>query len=415
MFKNLFSSIPWTLSIAVRYISDRKRERWISISAILTACGLTLGVAVLIIILSVMQGFRDSMLEKMLGINGHVAIFANLTQEELLELKKLPEVKSAVRMIQKQVMMTVQKPNQTPQMFGVIIRAMPAIDLEIFLNQYIKTGSMKDLIDYKGMSLGGRIAQEYNIKVGESIKITPPDQISTPFGDGIPTLELPVSSTFAFGMNYYDSSFCFMTKEAFTELNLPAIEPVFIFLHDPYNSKLVKTKLKNHRYSDYIVDWQESDITFVQVLTVQRNVMFIVISLMVLIAAFNGVSSLFMLVKEKSKEIAIMRVLGASKTDIRNIFLYIGLMMSGISIVLGAILGVFFSLSLDSIRMFIEKFFGVDLFPADFYQMTKIPVYLDVWQILVVSFWCLLLIMLVLLYPIKKSMKIDPDYELREL
>lgn len=407
--------ISWTLRLALRYISDRKRERWISISAFLTAGGLLLGVAVLIIILSVMQGFRDSLLDKMLSMNGHISILAKISDEELKAIQSLPEVQKAFRMTQKQIMMTVEKPGMSPQIFGAIIRAMPEKELRSFLSKNFKYGSIDDMQADEGLCLGSKISQEYGINIGDKVLLTSPDQITTPFGEGIPSIEVDVSAVFNFGMTYYDSAFCFMTKESFDTLNLPAIEPVFIFLKDPYKSQSLKEKLKNTSYYNYINEWQSQDITFVQVLTVQKNVMFIVISLMILIAAFNGVSSLFMLVKEKSKEIAILRVLGSTKKEIRSIFLYIGLLISSVSITLGVILGVSVALTLDYIRLFFEKLLGVDLFPAEFYQMTKIPVYLDFWQIIMVAFWCLALIMLVLLYPIQRSMKVDPDYELREL
>ena len=408
-----FASFEW--KIAFRYLRSKKKEGFISIISLFSLVGIMLGVATLIIVLAVMNGFRSELLDKILGINGHITIqsyssdiaFYDQIQDDI---ELIDNVYSVVPTIYSQVM--VSSGEQTA---GAIVKAIdyndisniPKIDQSLDLDSYSEV---------EGLLIGSGMSRNLMLGMGDTLTLISPKGSQTPFGTTPRIKSYPITGIFNIGMSEYDSNFVYMPlKEAqkyFSKKD--KVNTIEIFLDKP--EELDPALIKIREIVDgvaYVSSWKEQNKTFFTALEVERDLMFIIVSLIVLVAGLNIISSLIMLVKDKNSDIAILRTIGASKSSIIRIFFISGSSIGVAGTTLGVIIGVIFCENIDAIRLFISKITGTELFSPEMYYLAKLPAEIDNYELLSVITMALSFSILASIYPSWKASKIDPVEVLR--
>ena len=408
-----FASFEW--KIAFRYLRSKKKEGFISIISLFSLVGIMLGVATLIIVLAVMNGFRSELLDKILGINGHITIqsyssdiaFYDQIQDDI---ELIDNVYSVVPTIYSQVM--VSSGEKTA---GAIVKAIdyndisniPKIDQSLDLDIYS---------EIEGLLIGSGMSRNLMLGMGDTLTLISPKGSQTPFGTTPRIKSYPITGIFNIGMSEYDSNFVYMPlKEAqkyFSKKD--KVNTIEIFLDKP--EELDPALIKIREIVDgvaYVSSWKEQNKTFFTALEVERDLMFIIVSLIVLVAGLNIISSLIMLVKDKNSDIAILRTIGASKSSIIRIFFISGSSIGVAGTTLGVIIGVIFCENIDAIRLFISKITGTELFSPEMYYLAKLPAEIDNYELLSVITMALSFSILASIYPSWKASKIDPVEVLR--
>ncbi|MFZ4762821.1 MAG: lipoprotein-releasing ABC transporter permease subunit [Alphaproteobacteria bacterium] len=412
-----FSLLEWHL--AGRYLRSRRQEGFISVITWFSLLGIALGVATLIVVMSVMNGFREELLGRILGLNGHVTVYAssgdNLYQsQKLAELAlKVPGVLSALPYIEGQALVV-----QQGQASGVVVRGLAEENLPAVtgLTQKIVFGSIKNFHEKKVL-IGARLAARYGLQVGNPLTLISPQGKETPFGTVPRQVVVEVAGIFDVGMYEYDSGFIFMPLElaqAFfsrgegvtgLEIRLP---------HAEQGINEAAARLQNSLGDGVrIVDWRMNNASFFNALQVERNVMFLILTLIILVAAFNIISGLVMLVKDKTRDIAILRTMGASPGCIQRVFFITGASIGVVGTGLGVILGVSFALNIETIRQWLQKLTGANLFDAEIYFLSQLPASLNWHEVGGVVLMALALSFAATLYPSWKASRTDAVEGLR--
>ncbi len=411
----MFGSLEW--SIAARYLRSRRREGFISIIAWFSLIGIALGVATLIIVMSVMNGFRIELLDRVLGLNGHMVVRgldARLTNFDPLAkaLRTIDGIKSAAPLIEGQVMATANK-----QASGALVRGMWPEDLRAraIIADNLYSGSLADFKGRNNIVIGHRLAVKLGLRVGDGITLVSPQGTATAFGT-VPRMKTyRVAATFMVGMYEYDSTFIYMplpAAQVFFRLK-DAVNGVEMFLHDPDDVHRLRGPIRSLPGVARVVDWQQVNSHFFQALQVERNVMFLILTLIILIAAFNIVSSLIMLVNDKGKAIAILRTMGAPRGMIMRIFMISGTSIGVTGTVAGFALGLAFCANIDAIRRWLESLTGTELWSEEIRFLSRIPAEINNNEVLSVVLMALALSFLATLYPAWRATRIDPVEALR--
>jgi lipoprotein-releasing system permease protein len=411
-----FSLFEWM--VALRYLRARRREGFISVIAGFSFAGIMLGVATLIIVLSVMNGFRKELLDKIVGINGHIFVagidkpmtdYAEITDI----LNKIPGVKLAFPMVEGQALAS-----SPANAGGVLVRGVRGKDIERIpsIANNIRAGSLDDFDNRGGVAIGRRLAENLFIRPGDSITLTAPRGAQTPFGTTPRIKSYPVIAVYEVGMSEFDSAFVYMPlTEAQAYFNRDGdVNVVEVFLDNADRIEPAKAAIDaNIERPILVTDWRMRNRTFFGVLEVERNVMFLILTLIVLVAAMNIISGLIMLVKDKSSDIAILRTMGATKGAIMRVFLITGAAIGVAGTLAGFLLGLLISLNVESIRSFISRMTNTNLFPAEFYFLSRLPSVVDPREVAVVVTMALVLSLLATLYPAWRAAKLDPVEALR--
>lgn len=404
--------------VAFRYLRARRQEGFISVTAWFSFLGIALGVAALIIVMSVMNGFRYELLNKIIGMNGHLAVYSKsgpLSDFEPLteSIKKIPGITGATPLVEGQAMATAHD-----SATGVMIHGMTAEDLE-------KRKSVTDNFIMGGMNLfnrpnaaiiGKRLAEKLNLILGDKITLVSPQGNATAFGTMPRTRTFEIAGIFHAGMLHYDQSFVFIplaSAQKFFQLGT-GVTSIEVFTEDPekidaYIDKLLPYTLKDMR----IHDWQQTNKEFFGTIKVERNVMFTILTLIILVASFNVISTLIMLVKDKGRDIAILRTMGATRGMILRIFFIAGSTIGVFGAFVGALFGLLFSWNIDGLRKLIESLSGTELFRAEVYFLSKLPARVEGDEVAFVVILALILTFLASLYPAWRASRLDPVEALR--
>ena len=412
-----FSSYEWM--IAFRYMLPNKKQIFTSVISIISLIGIMLGVFALIVVMAVMNGFRTELLDRILGMNGHLviqAIDSDFTDYNTLipRIEGVDGVKFALPVIEGQAMAQGEAAGGT----GALVRGLRKQDLDKLttVTKNIKSGSLDDFDKQDGVAIGSGMAEKLGLSVGSDIRIVTPDGDVTPFGVTPRVKAYKVTAIFTVGMSEYDTIFVFMPlKEAQAFFNLGnKVQSLEIFLNDPDAVDKISPEIeKAVGRQVYSIDWRSRNQAFFSALQVERNVMFFILSLIVLVAALNIISGLIMLVKDKGHDIAILRTMGAKQSAVMRIFIMTGMVIGVIGTVLGLLLGVLTCENIGHIQDFISWLFNVDVFNPQLYFLTKLPARLEWGQTLIVVFMALFLSFLATLIPAWRAAKLDPVQALR--
>jgi lipoprotein-releasing system permease protein len=403
--------------VAFRYLRARRQEGFISVIAIFSLLGIALGVATLIVTLAVMNGFRAELLGRILGFNGHINVYAvqgPLSDYDALaaQVKKLPGITAVRPLIEGQVLVTAGS-----QASGAMVRGVKAEDLasQPLIADHLSRDALANFKD-NNILIGSRLALRLGIQSGGNITLISPQGSTTVFGS-VPRIKTyHVAGTFEVGMYEFDSSIVFMPMEtAQTFFNIDkAVTSLEVMVADPDNVRAYDREIYDAlKGQARIFDWQQSNLSFFNAVQVERNVMFLILTLIILVAAFNIVSSMIMLVKDKGRDIAILRTMGATRAMVLRIFILAGASVGVVGTVAGFVLGVEFASHIEEIRRFIQSIIGTDLFAAEIYFLTQIPARIDPYEVGTVVGMAFGLSFLATIYPSWRAARLDPVEALR--
>ncbi|MBI1206315.1 MAG: lipoprotein-releasing ABC transporter permease subunit [Azospirillum sp.] len=409
---------PFERMVAMRYLRARRQEGFISVIAGFSLLGIALGVATLIIVMAVMNGFRHELLGRILGLNGHINIYAvppgALHDFDAMadRLRQMPGVLQVTPSIEGQVLVNVGGIAS-----GAVVRGLRPADFAVrpTLSTNIFEGSAAGFSDDK-VAIGLRMAERLGLHLGSSMTLIAPEGKSTAFGT-VPRLRTyQVGAIFNVGMFEYDNTFIYMPLEsAQLFFRLPdAVTSLEVFVADPYQIRAARAAiLPAIADRGRMVDWQQSNASFFNALQVERNVMFLILTLIILVAAFNIISSLIMLVKDKGRDIAILRTMGATRGMIMRIFFLSGASIGVLGTIGGLILGVLFCENIESIRQFMQWLTNTNLFSPEIYFLSRIPADMDWHEVFQVVVMALALSFGATVYPSWRAARLDPVEALR--
>ena len=412
----LFS--PFERMVAARYLRPRRKEGFISVIAGFSLLGIALGVATLIIVMAVMNGFREELMGRILGLNGHLGVYAtegSLTDfdSKAATVRRVPGVVSVSPVIEGQVMATA-----AGRAAGAVARGIRPEDFRgraIFADN-ITAGSLADFAGPDAVVIGSRLARRLGVGPGDKITLLSPQGRATVFGTMPRSRAYTVVATFEVGMYEYDSTFVFMPLEAAqVYFRLPgAVNSLEVWVEDPDRVGLVRDGIVAALGEPLrMLDWQQANASFFNAIQVERNVMFLILTLIILVAAFNIISSLIMLVKDKGADIAILRTMGATRGMIMRIFFLSGASIGVAGTLAGFALGLAFARNIEIIRGWLEALTGTELFSAEIYFLSQLPAKVDPVEVASVVLMALGLSFLATLYPSWRAARLDPVEALR--
>ena len=398
---------PLERKIAFRYLFTKKKDGFINIISTFSFLGIALGVSVLIIVMSVMNGFRSELISKINGFNPHLKIFSN---ENSIDLSKLKSKK--IRELSEEFFLSnageaVIIHNSYTK--GIILRGYLRDDfkkLKVINNENFYGNSS---LLYNHISIGKELSFILNVDLGDKVTLISPSNIMSIAGSLPKQKSFIVDSIFESEINEFNQNIAFLNINDLEEFfNLKKNNRYLeVFLKDPKNIEEKKLVFQDIFEDQLINSWADLNQSLFSALKIERNVMFIILSLIILIAAFNIISGLTILVKNKTRDIAILKSIGVSSNSIAKIFFVVGFLIGTISTITGVILGILFSLNIESIRSLISNLFNVSLFPEEIYFLSKLPTEIDLSSILLISLLSILITCLVSIYPALKASKLD--------
>ncbi|MDD2325855.1 MAG: lipoprotein-releasing ABC transporter permease subunit [Alphaproteobacteria bacterium] len=410
---------PFERLVAFRYLRARRKEGFISVISWFSLLGIGLGVATLIIVMSVMNGFREELFSRVLGLNGHLNVYSidgyPLTNYDALaaRIRTVAGVVDVSPSIEGQTLITSNGAASGAMVRGVVPDLFQKREI---IAKHIVEGSLNDFGGDQ-IAIGARMAARLGIHVGEGLTLISPTTKTTVFGTAPRMKTYTIAAIFDVGMYEYDNGFVFMPLEAAqtffrTQGGVTTLEIFITKPHDFKNTKMDVISVLGDTHTR-LLDWQQNNSSFFTALQVEKNVMFLILTLIILVAAFNIISGLIMLVKDKGHDIAILRTMGATRGMIMRIFFLTGASVGVLGTSLGFLLGVSFAKNIESIRQLLQKMTGTDLFSAEIYFLSHLPARLDWHEVTQVIVMALLLSFLATLYPSWRAAKLDPVEALR--
>jgi lipoprotein-releasing system permease protein len=404
--------------LSLRYLRARRKEGFISIIAGFSFLGIMLGVATLIIVMAVMNGFRQELLDKILGLNGHLLIQpleSPLNDWEAVagRIAKVPGIRLAAPIVEGQAL--ASSPFNAS---GVLVRGIRAADLMKLpsIAKNIKQGTLEGFDEGQGLLIGRRLADQLSLHSGDNLTLVAPRGAVTPMGTTPRIKTYKVAAVFEIGMSEYDSAFVFMPlPEAQAYFNRSGdVTAIEIYTDNPDRIASFRQPVTEAAARPiFMVDWRQRNSTFFNALQVERNVMFLILTLIVLVAALNIISGLIMLVKDKGQDIAILRTMGATQGAIMRVFLITGASIGVVGTILGFGLGTLVCANVEKIRQFLSWLTSTELFSPELYFLSRLPADMDVGETTAVLVMALTLSLLATLYPSWRAARLDPVEGLR--
>jgi lipoprotein-releasing system permease protein len=411
-----FAPFEWMLS--GRYLRARRKEGFVSVIAGFSFLGIMLGVATLIVVMAVLNGFRKELLDKILGLNGHILV--QPLESPLTDWKDVAERISQVQGVRLAApVIDGQALASSPfNASAVFVRGIRAADLNklTLIAANVTHGTLEGFDDGHAVAIGQRLADQLSLHAGDSITLVSPKGAVTPMGTTPRIKPYKIAAVFEVGMSEYDLSFAFMplleAQAYFNRANdVSAIE---VFTTDPDRIDTFRNAVSEAAGRPvFLVDWRRRNLTFFDALEVQRNVMFLILTMIVLVAALNIISGLIILVKDKGSEIAILRTMGTSQGSIMRIFLITGASIGVVGTLTGVIVGLVICRNIESIRQILSWLTNTDLFPSELYFLSKLPAEIDLVETITVVIMALTLSFLATLYPSWRAARLDPVEALR--
>jgi lipoprotein-releasing system permease protein len=424
-----FARFEWML--AGRYLRARRREGFISVISLFSFLGILLGVATLIVVMAVLNGFRAELLDKILGFQGHVAVYRTdvspITDYQDLQqrLSKIPGVTRAVGLVEGQVMASSLRNNT-----GALVRGISEADiakLPSLNNENLRTGinpehipdetaSFKGFDASGGVAIGERMAWRHQLGIGSRITIISPEGPDTVIGTAPRIRDYPVVAIFKVGMSDYDENVIYMPLPEAQDYFVTdeGVNQIEVMVDNPDEVETYLLPIMNDAGDGMAVTtWKDRNSTFFNALAVERNVMFLVLTMIILVAALNIISGLIMLVKDKGRDIAILRTMGATRGTIQRVFFLTGAAIGTAGTLGGFIVGLLIVLNTERIRQFISWVSGVDPFNPELYYLAQLPAKMDSWQTVLIVLMALGLSFAATLYPSWRAAKLDPVEALR--
>ena len=401
-------------TITFRYLKPKKKDGFLNIISIFSFIGISLGVSVLIIVMSVMNGFRTELVNKILGFNPHVIIKPyshSITSSKISQIK-LKNFSEELILTNSGEGILINKEYTK----GLVIRGYHIEDFSKL--DFIKKGNFigdpNKLIN-NGISIGKDLSLDYNFKLGDKVLIMSPSGIQTIIGN-LPKQETYIiTSIFDSGLSNFDQNIAFInitSLESLFDLD-PSERNLEIYLRDPTKIELVKPIIQKIFNEEFVYTWADMNNSLFSALKVERNVMFIILSLIIIVAAFNIISGLTILVKNKTRDIALLKSIGVQNNSITKIFFMVGFIIGSSATIFGIFLGVLFSIYIENIRFFISSIFKISLFPEEIYFLSKMPSEININSIFIISLSSIIVTILVSIYPAMQASKQDPIKSLK--
>lgn len=408
---------PFERMVAGRYLRPRRSEGFLTVIGAFSLLGIALGVGTLIVVLAVMGGFREELLGRVLGINGHLTVQSgpsglNDFDGMVGRLREVPGVTSVTPAVIGQVMAS-----GNGVAGGAMVRGQRIEDLRArtAVSEHVIAGSLDDLGE-DGVAIGSRMAQRMGLRIGDAITLISPQGEATAFGTMPRIVGYPVRAIFEVGMFEYDSSIVFMSfalAQGF--FNQPGrASEIEVMVQEPEQVDRYRAPVQEAvGLGGYVLDWQQTNRSFFNALQVERNVMFLILALIILVAAFNIISGLIILVRSKSRDVAILRTMGATRGAIMRIFFLTGATIGVLGTLTGFVLGTAFAANIESIRQILQMLTGTELFSAEIYFLSTLPAKIDPMDVASVVLMALALSLLATLYPSWRAARLDPVEALR--
>ena len=403
--------------IAFRYLRARRQEGFISVIAGFSLLGIALGVATLIIVMSVMNGFREEFLGKILGVNGHLNVYGasgSLGNFDVLtgKIALVPGVVAVHPLVEGQVLVS-----SSGHAIGALVRGEKIADLKSqpLIASHIVAGSL-DALDDESIMIGDALARSMAVRLGDSLSLLSPDGNPTAFGTTPRVKTYKIAAIFNVGEYHYDSSFVFMPlASAQLFFKVPnAATSLEVFVKDPDNIGPISQQVRQATGpTAHVLDWTQSQSAYFNAIQTERNVMFLILTLIIVVAAFNIISSMIMLVKDKTKDIAILRTMGATQGMILRIFFLAGASVGVVGTILGFGLGLAFAENIETIRQLLQRLTGTDLFSSEIYFLSQLPAKVEPAEVITVVGMAFVLSFLATIYPSWRAARLDPVEALR--
>ncbi len=399
--------------IALRYLKSRRDESFISISSLFSFLGITIGVATLIVVMSVMNGFRTELIDKIVGINGHIVLYFNNENPKnnniiIDEIQKIDNVEFVSREVELHAMIS-SKINSS----GILIKGISKVDLyeRSSISDNIIKGSLNKL-EGNNIILGTRLAAFLGVNIDDNITVMTSGRTKTPFGTLPNTANFKVVGIFDVGMYNFDRNIAFIPRPVATKLinkESNYLSQVEVFLDNKNNLQSTALNISNIlKENGTLYTWDSIHKELFNALQIEKKVMFLILSLIIFVAAFNLISSIIMIVKDKERGIGILRSLGVTRIQILRIFIIIGSVVGILGTFLGTILGILITINIASIQKFFESIFDSNLFSAEIYFFNVIPSKVNLSEIITIVIISLVLSLLSTLYPAWRASKIEP-------
>ncbi len=411
-----FAPFEWMLSL--RYLRARRQEGFISVNAGFSFLGIMLGVATLIIVMAVMNGFRKELLDKILGLNGHLLIQpleSPLTdwQEVAQRVSKIEGIRLAAPIVEGQAL--ASSPFNAA---GVLVRGVRAADLAKLpsISNNIRQGTLEGFDEGQGVAIGRRLADQLSLRAGDNVTLVAPRGAVTPMGTTPRIKSYRIAAVFEIGMSEYDAAFVFMPlPEAQAYFNRAGdVTAIEVYTDNPDRMDRYRKSVTDAASRPiFLVDWRQRNSTFFNALQVERNVMFLILTIIVIVAAFNITSGLIMLVKDKGRDIGILRTMGVSQGAIMRVFMMTGASVGVVGTFVGVLLALLVCLNIELIRQFLSWMTRTELFSPELYFLSRLPADLDPGETTAVVVMALALSLLATLYPAWRAARLDPVEALR--